>query len=64
MGLFAWLFGVGDEVEDNTGRTGKVVGHKQGGFVDVRYPDGKGGSKVESKFGGNLSKNDSKGGKK
>ena len=54
--MFNWLFRVGDAVEMKDGKTGKVQGFKPEGFVDVRVPDGKGGFKTESRFGGNLTR--------
>jgi hypothetical protein len=54
MGLFDWLFGVGDEVEDEKGDRGRVRGFRPEGHVDVKGKDGK----TRSKFGGNLKKVD------
>ena len=38
MGLFNWLFGVGDEVEYDGGKkSGKVQRHRPEGMVDIPY---------------------------
>lgn len=44
-------FGVGDTVVHKDGRTGKVVGHKQEGFVFIKTDNVK---PADSVWGGNL----------
>lgn len=59
MGLFKWLFGVGDDVKDKEGQKGKVRRFDSEGFVAVDYKDEKTGKVTQkSKFGGNLEKVD------
>lgn len=54
MGLFNWLFGVGDTVETKDGQVGKVKGFKPEGGVDIQIKDRYGNEKIVSKFGGSL----------
>jgi hypothetical protein len=60
MGLFKWLFDVGDEVETKHGK-GKVQRFDSEGYVDVEVTDRYGRPVTKSVFGGNVKR---KGGKK
>ena len=54
MGLFNWLFEVGDEVEYDGGKkSGKVQRHRPEGMVDIKD---KNSGKTDTRFGGSVKK--------
>ena len=54
MGIFNWLFGVGDDVEYDSGKkSGKVQRHRPEGMVDIKNDKSQ---KTDTRFGGSVTK--------